>query len=349
MKLYVTKTLIFTIALFSFSMNANATIAGKNVVLVHGLMVGDFSNNPTDEELPGLADDYWNEYWGSRAEAKLYWPSTGRITGRIKDLIRTQIKTLEANRTCADGCVFVTHSTGDLVTRDLLTRLGQWQVNQNNFRVLAVLDFAGAGVGSELADLATNIAEGNGVFNGAQRAAIRAFVGVDLTPDNLGVLRDLRPSAARAIATQNVSLPRLRFVGGGTAFVGLTKAFLPGESDSVVSFHSACGSTRKDSYNSCSASVRDNGVIRSSDAPPSLLFNHFPVLMGEGTDHFEVISNERSGDYTTVVNDTTLGGLSLDFVTRTSRKWWAGFRRVRLVQDGDRKSMSANVYDTLNL
>lgn len=347
MKSLIAKVLILSVALVSFS--AQATIAGKNVVLVHGLKVDDLKNNPTDAQLPGLADEYWSDYWGSRAEAKLYWPSTERVTGRIKDLIRTQVKALEANRTCAAGCVFVTHSAGDLVTRDLLTRLGQWGVNSNDFKVLAVLDIAGAGGGSELADLAVNVAEGSGAINSIQKAAVQAFAGIDVTPSNLGVLKDLRPSGARSIATQNTGVPRLRFVGSGSAYLGITKPFLPGADDSVVSYHSSCGSTRRASYDSCSASVRDNGVLRSTSAPSSLLFNHYPVLMGASADHFDVITNNRTGNYATVENDRTLGGVSLDFATTTARKWWAGFRKVRLVRDGDRKSMSANIYDTLNL
>lgn len=342
-----TKVLIVLSALL-FSMGAEAKLAGKNVVLVHGLKPSDLADRPSDSQLPGLADQYWEEYWGSRAEAKLYWPSTERVTGRVKDLIKAQIKTLEANETCKNYCIFVTHSAGDLVTRDALSRLGQWGVDPSKFKVMVVLDFAGAGGGSELADIAVNIAQGNGVINAIQKAAIKAVFKVDPTPQNIGVVTDLRPANARAIARGNSPIPRLRFVGSGSQYLSATKPFIKGTDDSVVGMHSTCGATRNNSYDSCSRSVTDKGVLKSVNGPSSLLFNHYPVLMGNGANHSEVIGNKRTGNYTTVTNNATLGGLRLDFSTQTKRKWWALWRKVRQIRNGDRKSMSANVYDTLN-
>jgi len=339
---------VIALALFLCGFNAHAKLNGKNVVLVHGLKVDDFKDRPTDAQLPGLAEQYWAEYWGARAEAKLYWPATERITGRVKDLIRAQIKNLEQRRLCKDGCIFVTHSAGDLVTRHALASLGQWQVDRNNFKVLLTLDFAGAGGGSELADLAVNISEGNGIINAVQRAAIRAFLGVDPSPGSLGVVYDLRPAAARSIAPQNTGVPRLRFAGSGTAYLGATKPFIRGKDDSVVAYHSTCGALYVSSYDSCSRSVRDNGVLRSTDGPTAFMANHYPVLMGDKANHFDVITNNRTGNYTTVFNDQTIGGLRVDFTTKTKRRWWALWRKVRQVRDGDRKSMSANVFDTLN-
>ncbi len=340
--------LVVAIALLLIGLNAQAKFNGKNLVLVHGLKVDDFKNNPSDSQLPGLAQEYWSEYWGSRAEATLYWPATERITGRVKDLIRTQIKDLERSRLCQDGCVFVTHSAGDLVTRHALSSLGQWQVDPSKFRVLVTLDFAGAGGGSELADVAVNISEGSGIINAAQRAAIKAFLGVDPSPGKLGTVYDLRPAVARNIARQNTGVPRLRFVGSGTAYLGITKLFVRGTDDSVVGYHSTCGARYAASYESCSRSVRDSGVLRSSNGPSSFMANHYPVLMGDKADHFDVITNQRTGNYTTVVNDQIFGGVRVDFSTTTKRKWWALWRKVRQVKDGDRKSMSANVYDTMN-
>lgn len=341
---------ITVIALFFTTVadEANAKFAGKNLVLVHGLKVDDFKNRPTDSQLPGLANSYWAEYWGSRAEAKLYWPATERVTGRIKDLIRTQIKDLEQRGVCAAGCVFLTHSAGDLVTRDALTRLGQWGVDPKRFRVLLTLDFGGAGGGSELADLAINLSDGGGLFNSIQRQAVKLFTGIDPAPGTLGTVYDLRPATARSIGRTNTGTPRLRFVGTGAAYLGVTRPFVRGNDDGVVGVHSTCGAISAGNYDSCSRSVRDNGVLRSTNGPSSFLPNHYPVLMGSKTDHFEMITNKRTGNYTTVVNGQNIGGVNVDFSTQTKRKWWAGFRKVRQVRDGDRKSMSANVYDTLS-
>lgn len=330
-----------------FSVAAQAKLNGKNVVLVHGFQADDLKNRPNNTAQSTNARNYWASYWGSRAERTLYWPSHERVTGKIKDTIRTQIKSLESSRLCASGCIFVTHSTGDLVVRDALTRLGQWGVSNTNFKVLAVLDFAGAGGGTELADVAANIANGSGIVNAVQKSAIRTFMGFEPTPSTMGVLNDLRPANARNISRNNNPVPRLRFVGEGTEFLGVTKAFIKGEDDSVVPMHSACGASSASSYASCSRSVRVNGQVRSADGPSSLLYNHYAVLMGESTAHSEAINNARSGDFTTITNNTTKG-VRLDFSTSTERKWWSWRYKVRLVKNGGRKSMSANVYDTLN-
>lgn len=336
------------IAIAITPIESHAKFAGKNLVLVHGLKVDDFKNRPTDAQLPGLAESYWSDYWGGRAEAKLYWPATERITGRVKDLIRAQIKDLEARGTCASGCVFLTHSAGDLVTRDALTRLGQWGVNPSRFKVLATLDLAGAGGGSELADLAINVSDGGGIFSSIQRQIVKLFTGINPTRGTLGTVYDLRPSNARSIARTNTGTPRLRFVGTGAAYLGVSRPFVKGNDDGVVGVHSTCGASSARSYDSCSTSVRDNGVLRSTSGPTSFMSNHYPILMGSGTDHFEIITNKRTGNYTTVINGRTIGGIRLDFSTKTKRKWWALWRKVRQIKDGDRKSMSANVYDTLN-
>jgi len=341
------KLAIVLLASLLFSGMASAKLNGKNVVLVHGFQAGDLSSRPNSSQQQINANNYFRDYWLSRAERSLYWPSHERVTGRIKDAMRTQIQSLAANRTCANGCVFVTHSTGDLVLRDALTRLGQWGINRNDFKVTAVLDFAGAGGGTEIADIAVNVANGSGVVNSVQRAAVRTFLGFNPTPATIGVLNDLRPGNARNISRNNNPVPRLRFVGEGTEFLGVTKAFIRGSDDSVVPMHSACGASTNGSFDSCSRSVRVNGQVRSANGPSSLFFNHYAVLMGESTAHSEAISNARSGDFTTVTNNVTRG-VRLDFSTTTERKFWSWFYRVRLVRNGSRKSMSANVYDTLN-
>jgi len=346
------KTKVFLLVVMSliFSTAAQARLAGKNVVLVHGFQPEDLANPPNVSTQRADADRYFNEFWLSRSEARIFFSSADRVTGGIKDSVRNQFRTLERNRTCANGCIFVTHSTGDLVLRDALSRLGQWNIDRNNFRVLTVLDFAGAGGGTELADVANAIANGSGFINGIQRAAIRAFLGVDPEPNRLGVLNDLRPSVARNIATGNSGVPRLRFVGAGDQFLRITKPFIRGFDDSVVPFHSACGARGAGDYESCNRSIRSNGDLRSARAPSSFYPNHFPILMGDSTDHSEAISNSRSGGgYATINNNRTFGGIRVDFNDEVSRGGFLGFgSRQRLVRDGDRRSMSDNVFRTLN-
>ena len=341
---------LIILAVSLFSLGAEAKLAGKNVVLVHGFQPSDLLNPPTttNDEI-NKANAYWNAYWGSRAEAILYWNSNQRISGGIKDSIKSQLQALAAQGTCSNGCVFVTHSTGDLVLRYALTKLGQWGISSSQLRATTVLDFAGAGGGSELADIIVSVAQGSGIINSVQKAAIDLFLGFSFdADDNVGVLNDLRPSTARATAVSNNNIPRLRFVGTGWEYLGATKPFLPGADDSVVSLHSSCGSSSKASYDSCSKSISTQGVIKSiSKAPSNFWFNHFPILMGDDTNHSETVSNSRSGDFTTVVNNVYLG-VNVDFNTTTSRKWWAWWKKVRTVRNGSSYSMSANVYNTLN-
>ena len=69
------------------------------------------------------------------------------------------------------------------------------------------------------------------------------------------------------------------------------------------------------------------------------------MLMGDDTDHFEAITRDRTGYMTPVVNNVTRG-VRVGFNTYVKSR----FLRSNLlrVRDSDDKSMSANVYDTLN-
>ncbi|GAA3967486.1 hypothetical protein [Allohahella marinimesophila] len=332
---------------------ASAALAGKNVILVHGFQASDLSSNPNDAALQTQANNYWSSYWLNRAEEVLYWSSVDRVSGGIKDKIRSQVLAIARGTRCISGCVVVTHSTGDLVTRYMLRNVNNWLtsagIDPNRFRILAVLDLAGAGGGTEIADLAVAIGNGSGFFNSLQRSAVELALGFRPDSNNLGVLYDLQPNTARNIATGNSAVPRLRFAGTGASYGGLTKPFIAGADDGVVPLHSACGASSKADYDSCSGSVSPNGVLQSvSAAPASLYFNNYVVLMGEQTNHGQAIDNSRSGNFTTVSNNRVLGGLNVDFDTFTQRKWWSFFRQVRWVRNGDSYSMSDNVFRTLN-
>ena len=342
-------TLLVVLLSVVMGVNAHATLAGKNVILVNGFRAADLQEAPSSEaQLQQLSEEYFSEFWTSRAEAHHFWSSADRVTGAIKDQFRRHFEELESNGLCVDGCIYVTHSTGDLVLRDALSRLGQWGIDQNRVKILLVLDLAGAGGGTELADVAATVANGGNLATVALRSVASAFLGFDIRNGNLGVLEDLRPARARSIATSNQAFPRLRFAGTGTEFIGVTKPFILGSDDSVVPLHSACASRTRDSFQSCSRSVRANGELRSSDGPSSFLFNNFVVLMGASTGHGNHISNRADGELTTVNNNGTVGGVSVDFVTRTSRRIQNFFRRVRVVVNSASSSMSANIFNTLN-
>ena len=342
------KLLLLASALL-LSTGAEAKLAGKNVVLVHGFISEHLGSRPDQAQQQRESGEYWRAFWGSRSEAKLVYPSHERVQGRIKDQVRSQILAFERSGLCANGCIFVTHSTGDLVLRDALTRLNQWGVDKNRFKVLSVIDLAGAGGGTGLADLAIGVAETRGPITGVIRSIAGAVLQTNFVPSRLGVLNDLRVATARSIAQQNNTYPRLRVAGAGDAFARITKGFIRGFDDSVVGMHSSCGARFAGDVESCSSDIRSNGVLRSARGPGSLLHNHFPILMADRGDHEELRNNNIAGGaLTTVVNNRTIGGLRLDFDTRTSRKAWAGFRQVREVRNSRDKSISATIFETLN-
>lgn len=341
---------LFMLSLALLTSHTFADIAGKPVILVHGFQFTDLQNSPPDEQfLLQQSREYFGDFWSQRANKHHYWSSAQRVSGGIKDQFKRHFEDLEASGLCMQGCVWVTHSTGDLVLRDALSRLGQWGIDQNRVKVLAVIDFAGAGGGTELADLASNVANGNGLFDFTVRQVVRAFLGVDPSDSGLGVVNDLRPANARNIAQGNQGIPRLRFVGTGNEFAGITKPFILGKSDSVVPLHSACGAARKGDYESCSSGIRNNGRLLRSRAPSSLLANHFPILMGERVNHNGHISDSPVGGvYAPVINNVSANGIVVDFAESTGRRWWSWGAKVRSVDNTTNKSMSRNVYETLN-
>lgn len=341
--------ILFVVIALLFSFNAKATLAGKNLVLVHGFISDHLNERPNLRQLKAESAEYWAAFWGPRAEATLVYPSHERVQGRIKDAVRTQFLEFERTGLCADGCIFVTHSTGDLVLRDALSRLNQWGINRNRFKVLSVIDLAGAGGGTGLADLAVSTAETRGPITGIVRTIAGGVLGVNFVPERLGVLNDLRVATARSIAQQNNSVPRLRVAGAGDTFARITKGFIRGFDDSVVGMHSACGSRFVGNVESCSNNVRSNGQLASARGPGSLLFNHFPILMADRGDHEELRNNNVAGGrLTTVVNNRSFGGLNVDFRTTTGRKGWSWFTDVREVVGSGNRSISASIFETLN-
>ncbi len=342
-------SIVVTSLLLTLSTSSWAQLAGKNVILIHGFVPSDINKSLTDSQLLASAQHYWQDYWKNKVSNVnkhiLYWPSSERVEGKIKDKIRNQLVAL--GNDCIDGCIFVTHSTGDLVARYMIKHLTAWGL-ENKVKVSAVLDFAGAGGGTKLAEIAVAVAGGSG--NSIQEQLVRLVIG-DLQ-GNLGVLYDLVPSMARSISTGYSSVPRLRFVGTGTEFAGISKPFLTGKSDSVVAMHSACGAANFGDYQSCASNVANNGVLKSVTGPGNLWANHYPILMGEKTTHSDAINNDKGSEFTTIHNNQTFNGVDLAFATKTERKWWSFGKKVRWVQYnnqwGSKSSMSDLVFNSLN-
>ncbi len=342
-------------ALLALTGGAQAQLAGKNVILVHGLQADDLSEHPDQQQIEQNGDAYWQAFWASRAEARIDWGSHERIEGETAERAFQQMLEISQQGLCDDGCILVTHSTGDLVARYILEHQAHWlqSAGAEPLNIITALDFAGAGGGSELADLAVNAAFSDNWYDFALKAAVEAYLGTPPEPDNLGVLLDLQPTTARNLATSPNDVPRLRFVGGGTQFAGVTGPFLPGTDDGVVALHSTCGGTQAGSYDSCVSDVAMDGKRTGTDAPGSLYHNHFPVLMGDEVNHGEVINTESGNTLTYAFNELSFGGVSVDFETETFEQspWWqlwGSGDTYQVVSDSEQSSMSGLVFDTLN-
>ncbi len=343
------------VMLVTAAMSSYASIDGMKVVLVQGFQAKDLDESHRsskasqhgsyDKYLKWRAEnEYWNGPWKGKADAFIWWDSKERVTGGIATDVKNQIKALSTNSNFkGKPILLVTHSTGDLVIRHALKKLGNWGVSTSNFKVVAVMDFAGAGGGTEIADIANDVANGSGAVNSAQKAAVKAFMGFTPQKGKLGVMTDLRPSNARSINSGSSAYPRFRFVGTGWAYAGATKPFLKGMDDSVVPLHSACMASSSGAYDSCSKSIANNGKIQSiSKAPSSIWSNYHPILMGEKTHHGGAIGTQTGSQFATVnsSNSITKNSVKLNFSTSTKKYWWSGGKNVRWVNSGSSKKMS---------
>ncbi|MBW0146477.1 hypothetical protein [Marinobacter arenosus] len=339
-----------------FAGSAQAQLAGHNVILVHGFQQEDLANPPENlQAVKAAGEDYWRTFWLARSEARVDWGSDGRIEGNIAQQAYQQIRQISQQGLCNNYCIIVSHSTGDLVTRYLLENQARWLQSEGlaPLKILAAIDYSGAGGGTELADLALSIAYNDSWYNWPLKAAVQAFTGIEPEPGKLGVVNDLQTNAARNLAISPNAIPRLRFVAGGSSYGGVTKPFIAGTDDGVVPTHSACGSTTADGIESCSDQISLAGKVTNQNGPDGLWFNHFPILMNEGASHSGVLGSETGNTSVPVVNNTTLNGLRLDFASRTYNQrawwqWWGSGDTYIEVPGSDQTDMSTLVYTTLN-
>lgn len=347
------KQSIKTLALSSLfglglSITANAQIAGHNVILVHGFTPDHLINHPDAEAVKVRGESYWSDYWGQHAEARLDWPSHKRIEGGIATALYNQAIEISKAGTCNQGCVLVTHSTGDLVARYFLENQDVWldAAGLAPLNIIASLDFAGAGGGTEVADLAISVANSDNWFNSAAKNAVETAFGVPVSMDNLGVMQDLQVNVARNTATAPNNIPRLRFVGAGSDFLGVTSPFITGKDDGMVPSHSACGASANVDVESCASDVAFDGALTSMSAPGDFYHNHYPVLMGDGTSHSDTINN-KTNQTLTIANNQFNAGLNVDIKSHVASSWYWWYD-YRYVNNSDNKAMSEVVFNSLN-
>lgn len=336
-------SLLVTSALASGAVHAN--VGDYAVVLIHGFQPGQLQSKPDATTVTQDGAAYWQNYWLSQADARIDWPSHERIADKIStDYLWPKLKELSHNGTCQPGCVLVTHSTGDLVARYLLDNQANWLENAGlqPLNIVATFDFAGAGGGSELGDLAVNIAEGSGTWNSLMKSAIAMWLGETPTKDNTGVLNDLRVANARQLAALPDSrVPRIRFAGDSSDYLGTTSGFLPGNDDGVVASHSSCGASVAGDYSSCSVKVAFNGKLTAQSGGVSQFMPfHYPLLMGSDYSHSSLIQQAHQGQVTTATDSVTmLSGQAIK--PETSDEWyWLNGSYYRYVNGSESQSIS---------
>jgi hypothetical protein len=358
------KTLIHTITLLLillFPSAGIAKIAGHNVIFIHGYIpydpiIGDREEHVLKRSILDFASPFWVK---NHAEGFLNWSAANRIEGGVAKLVAIQAKQYSVSGLCHDGCVLVTHSTGDLVARHFLANQKEWLEKDGlePLKIIATIDFGGAGGGTAIADILVNVV--NTVFSEDFTLPLKLALGAALGLDwdifdykELGAILDLQTSEARNIANWPNDIPRLRFSGSGKIFAGLSKSFIPGADDGVVPAHSSCGAASPTAINSCSNYIGYDGKQGKVKGPTRLLHNHFPVLMSDNYGHLQMTGYKKLGQATAVLNDFD-AGLKVDFETYTENKkpGWFRWRKkdtYQFVKGSDKKGFSEIIYDTLN-
>ncbi|AUI88593.1 hypothetical protein BS333_20020 [Vibrio azureus] len=340
-KVHALTTLLLTMF---FSSLANAALGDYKVILIHGFQAGQLQTKPTKTEVEADGDIYWQDYWSQYADARIDWPSHERVEGRISsDYVWPKLQELSQNGTCDTGCILVTHSTGDLVARYLLDNQENWLENAGlpPLNIVASLDFAGAGGGSELADLAINFTDGNDWYDSAVSYAISLWLGESPTKENTGVLNDLRVANARQISMlPDNRVPRIRFVGNGSDYLKATSSFLPGNDDGVVAVHSSCGSASSGDFESCFYNLSMNGKVKEqAKAVTRFLPNHYPLIMGDGYSHGETVGAKHQGHITSGTPSVSFSDGKEIKVETYQESGWFGSHYI-YVQDSEQKTMS---------
>ncbi|NRA25352.1 MAG: hypothetical protein HRU08_12955 [Oleispira sp.] len=322
-------TILFALLLPSTGI---AKIAGYNVIFIHGFIpydpiIGDREEHVLKRRILDFAAPFWVE---NHTEGFLNWSAADRIEDGIAKLVVKQAKQYSANGLCHDGCVLVTHSTGDLVARYFLANQKEWleKDGYEPLKIIATIDFGGAGGGTDIADKLVNVVDSD-YFPLPLKLALGAILGLDrdiFDYQDLGALLDLQKSKARSIANWPNDIPRLRFSGSGKVLGGrLIKMLIPGADDGVVPAHSSCGAASADPIDSCSNYIGYDGKQGKVKGPSKLLYNHFPVLMSDNYGHLQMTGYKNRGQATAVLNDF-YAGLKVDFETHTKNKTRGWFR-----------------------
>jgi hypothetical protein len=358
------KQLLAGMAMLLAVVSADAQLAGKNVLLIHGFQSQHLLDHPADN---GLADSlvYWEHFEPALTDPAtsriLHWPSHQRLSGSggIGAVLVSELEPILASGFCDDQCILLTHSTGDLVARYLLANklslLGSSLASR--FKVAAVIDMAGAGGGTELASLAMDAI--NGVMvDPLILEPLEEVIGIELEPGMyLGVVNDLQPSVARNTALDSVpAIPRLRIAGAGDELYGLvTHLLIKGGDDSVVPLHSACGAADNAAYDSCVQDLQMDGRITHVSKAPSqsqLYDYHYPIILSASTPHnamqVDTTGHEMTLALSSADNYNSSDVKSIDVAAEYEIRgvWWDWFHEYCFITGANAKTMGRVIVDS---
>ncbi|VUD66036.1 hypothetical protein TDB9533_03488 [Thalassocella blandensis] len=362
---FLTITIKITLSFLLFSTTAEAKLAGKNLLLVHGFQLEHLLSAPTDN---GKADaeNYWRNFEPATKNPEstriLHWPSHLRIEGQhgIAALLSEQLTTILSSGFCDNQCIIVTHSTGDLVTRYMLANkyslLGPELAEK--LKVAAVIDMAGAGGGTEIASVILDVI--NGINQSSTMVEIVKFIsGVDLSAaTTTGIVTDLQPNIARNLALNHMdAIPHLRIASTGNEdyFGFLSDMFIKGGDDSVVPLHSTCGAVFANSYSSCVKDLAMDGKVQHvNDAPHSseLYDYHYPIILSDALAHTDMNKDIRGNSMTFALEgasryeDQNANALALLPEYEVVTFWWDWFNEYRLITGAQNKSVGRVIIDT---
>ena len=270
-----------------------------------------------------------------------------------------------------NGCIVITHSTGDLIMQYLEANKATLLDNnaRNKFDVLAYVDLAGARGGTEgatvlyeLANLLNSITSST-VLSPSKQAEINVANdwlnllfgsrGVEyLAPGKhlqSGILYNLQAHVARSTTLANPDqIPHLRVASAGDEPYGfITHLFIKGHDDSVVPLHSACGSSRDGSYNSCVRNrTLDGKVTWFADAPSSLYPYHFPFIQSESLRHNGHQWDDRGNRMAPLITSRNIAG-DVDVNVSTKTSWDIFLNKYIRIRDAEHKTLAQVLTSTI--
>ena len=341
-----------------------------------------------DQNLPTLATasgEAFNAYdtskqavYFSDANAKiLHFDSTYRLEGSdgIGKTVSDQLNTLftEDPSFCSrtNGCIVITHSTGDLVMQYIEDNKATLLSDnaRNAFDVTTYIDLAGARGGTEgatllyhLANFLDDLASSTILSPEKQDEVddantwINFFLGTEgveyMAPGKhfqSGVLYNLQVGPARNTGLNNPdNIPHLRVASAGDEPYGfVTHLFIKGHDDSVVPLHSACGSLYDNSYNSCVWNrYLDGETTWFADAPGAYFDVHFPFIQSESLRH-NGHQWDDTGNYMTPLmsNGNFEGDVDIDF--EKVNYWNLLLQKHILIKNASNKTMAQVLTDSV--